>query len=199
MRLYSLLSLLAVTFLTGCAHEGVIVQKNTSPSPFYHSLGIDGSFAFLLKDRAGLTRRQIVTPDVFSRYAVGDYFNDLQPGSSGRSDSKEMKAVASINRLRTNLVRNNKRTTTRALAAKVHTKSKAVTRRIAAGKATRTMVPARRTTAVTLATVNRTMSKTPAVIVPVPLTKKAVAVSSPAKMPALSEAEFVFLNVARCR
>jgi hypothetical protein len=46
-------------------------------------------YAFLLKDNAGAVRRQMVTPEVFERYAEGDYFNDLQSGpASGGVDSK---------------------------------------------------------------------------------------------------------------
>lgn len=90
MRLSILACLLSTVFIAGCAHEGVIVQKNSSPQPFYHSLGIDGSYTFLLRDRAGAVHRQLVTPEVFERYAVGDYFNDLQPGPTRASEGKNM-------------------------------------------------------------------------------------------------------------
>ncbi len=71
--------LLALFLLTSCANEGVIVRKDAGPLPFYESLGVDGSYAFLLRDNAGSMHRQLVTPEVFERYAVGQYFNDLQP------------------------------------------------------------------------------------------------------------------------
>ncbi len=88
MRLSLTLSLLAISFLAGCANEGVIVEKNSAPQPFYHSLGIDGSYAFMLRDQAGTVRRQLVTPEVFERYAIGDYFNDLQPGLTTQRPSE---------------------------------------------------------------------------------------------------------------
>ncbi|HEV3410390.1 MAG TPA: hypothetical protein VG095_08850 [Chthoniobacterales bacterium] len=66
-------------FLTGCANEGVIVRKESGPMPMYHTLGMEGSYSFYLRDKAGAVHRQIVSPDVFARYTEGDYFNDLQP------------------------------------------------------------------------------------------------------------------------
>ena len=43
------------------------------------SIGIDGSFT--LRNQLGIGRSQLVTEEVFQRYEVGQYFNDLQPGS----------------------------------------------------------------------------------------------------------------------
>ena len=108
MRFAPLVFLLIPAFLNGCANEGVVVQKDSGPQPFYHSLGVDGSYAFLLRDQSGATHRQLVTPDVFERYAVGDYFNDLQPGpaQSGSYDSKTVQtAMASPQTTTTALVR----------------------------------------------------------------------------------------------
>lgn len=91
MRIKPFLCLIAAVFLAGCAYEGVIVQKNSNPLPFYETAGIEGSYAFLLRDTAGVVRRQIVTPEVFQRYAIGDYFNDLQRDQTGnRGDGKTM-------------------------------------------------------------------------------------------------------------
>lgn len=93
MRTTLLICLIAATLLVGCAYEGVIVQKNSAPQPFYESIGIDSSYAFLLRDRAGAMHRQLVTPEVFERYAVGDYFNDLQPAPARKEmvDGKTMR------------------------------------------------------------------------------------------------------------
>ena len=66
-------------FLTACANQGVIVRKDSGPMPMYHTLGMEGSYSFYLRDRNGAVHRQIVTPDVFARYSEGEYFNDLQP------------------------------------------------------------------------------------------------------------------------
>lgn len=92
MRRICLLALLPLLFLAGCARQGVIVQKTARPQPFYHSLGIEGSYAFILRDNAGRHYRQLVTPEVFASYAEGDHFNDLQPAPAPRleSDGKMM-------------------------------------------------------------------------------------------------------------
>lgn len=95
MRIIPLVCLIAATFFAGCAYEGVIVQKNSNPLPLYHSLGVDGSYSFILRDRSGAMHRQIVTPEVFERYGVGDYFNDLQAGPAGKEvvDGKTMRTT----------------------------------------------------------------------------------------------------------
>ena len=91
MRLHLTILLLLAIFLTSCANQGVIVRKDSSPLPFYESVGVDGSYTFFLRDTAGAVHRQIVTPEVFERYAVGEYFNDLQPGAPGRERSPDAK------------------------------------------------------------------------------------------------------------
>lgn len=95
MRITPLICLIATTFFVGCAYEGVIVQKNSNPLPLYHSIGVDGSYSFILRDRSGAMHRQIVTPEVFERYGVGDYFNDLQPGPARKEvvDGKTMRTA----------------------------------------------------------------------------------------------------------
>lgn len=93
MRLSVLILLLCAFFLTSCANEGVIVQKDSRPHPFYDSIGVEGVFTFTLRDRAGAMHRQMVTPDVFERYAIGEYFNDLQ-GEPSHGDAKDVRAVA---------------------------------------------------------------------------------------------------------
>lgn len=91
MRFYPIVSLLLALFLTSCANEGVIVRKDSGPLPFYESLGMDGSYKFVLRDSAGSLHRQLVTPDIFERYAVGDIFNDLQRGSGTSRQSSDFK------------------------------------------------------------------------------------------------------------
>lgn len=96
MRFHPVVNLFAFTFLTSCAHEGVIVRKDSTAQPFYQSVGVDGSYSFMLRDNAGSIHRQLVTPEVFERYALGQYFNDLQPATTGaeRSGDKEMKTAS---------------------------------------------------------------------------------------------------------
>ncbi len=94
MRILLSICLVITIFLAGCAHEGVIVQKTSSALPLYHSVGVEGSYAFLLRDRSGIVHRQIVTPQVFERYAIGEYFNDLQPAPAQQmGDGKTMRAA----------------------------------------------------------------------------------------------------------
>jgi hypothetical protein len=76
MRLSLLPAVLLAPLLTSCANQGVIVRKDSGPLPFYESLGVDGSYKFAVRDSAGGVHRQLVTPEVFEHYAVGQYFND---------------------------------------------------------------------------------------------------------------------------
>ncbi len=78
MRTLRVFFLLSAFSLIGCASHGVIVQKEARPHPFYISMGVEGMYAFILRDETGATHRQMVTPDVFGRYAIGDNFNDEQ-------------------------------------------------------------------------------------------------------------------------
>ena len=71
--------LIAVSLLSGCAYEGVVVDKRSRPLPFPESLGVDGMYTFKLRNHAGEVHSQMVTAYVFYNYRVGDYFNDLQP------------------------------------------------------------------------------------------------------------------------
>ena len=87
MRLTIVVCIACAALLTSCAYEGVIVQKDAQPLPFTHTAGIDGSYAFLLRDNTGTVRRQIVTPEVYNQYAIGEYFNDLQPAPTGTRDT----------------------------------------------------------------------------------------------------------------
>ncbi len=97
MRFKSLYLLTAAFLLSGCANEGVVIDKRAGASPFTYSLGIDAVFKLILRDQQGNVRSQLVTPDVFNRYEVGDYFNDLQPGPTRQETridtSKEVQPV----------------------------------------------------------------------------------------------------------
>lgn len=93
MRFRLLLSPLCALLLGSCAYQGTIVQKDATPSPFDLSYGVDNSYAFLLRDSTGATRRQIVTADVYNEYAVGEYFNDLQPRRASDGKSFDGKTV----------------------------------------------------------------------------------------------------------
>ena len=93
MRFRLLLSPFCAVLLGSCAYQGTIVQKDATPSPFDISYGVDASYAFLLRDSTGATRRQIVTADVYNQYAVGEYFNDLQPRRASDGKSFDGKTV----------------------------------------------------------------------------------------------------------
>ncbi|HMJ05279.1 MAG TPA: hypothetical protein VK474_03395 [Chthoniobacterales bacterium] len=170
MRLASLSFALCAALLTGCANQGVIVQKDSGPQPFYHSLGIDGSYVFLLRDQAGTTHRQLVTPDVFERYAVGDYFNDLQPGPSRpRSvDPKDMQTAMGSRETARPIARVHKATTkVRRLATKKHPAHKPLAQR----KHTRRIAQA----------------------------KVMAHVQQSPRVASVTESEFLLLNLVRCR
>ena len=83
-----LFSLLAAAFLSGCAYQGIVTEKRSRPLPFYESLGMDAIYNFQLRDNAGAIHSQMVTPEVFASYRVGDRFDDLQPPPA--SADKEM-------------------------------------------------------------------------------------------------------------
>jgi hypothetical protein len=125
MRSNLLSSLLVATLLTGCAFEGVVVEKRSRPLPDSSMIGTEGvySFAFrgptgtsrppitvpnpqfwtetngmytfLLRDQQGDVHSQMVTAEVFARYRVGDYFNDRQPPRE-TYDSKDSKTVEPV-------------------------------------------------------------------------------------------------------
>ena len=93
MRLH--LSLLfSAALLTSCAHQGVIVEKTMQPFPMYLSHGVEGKYTFIVRDKAGALHRQMVTPDVFERYAIGQYFNDQQARTCNRPRRKQIGPIA---------------------------------------------------------------------------------------------------------
>ncbi|MFL6584826.1 MAG: hypothetical protein ACJ8KU_09960 [Chthoniobacterales bacterium] len=102
MRTKILGSVAAALLLAACAQRGVLVEKRLKPSPFAYSNGLDGVYSFLLRDEQGRVHSQMVPPDVYARYDIGDYFDDQQAGPTHRegfskesitSDSKEVRRV----------------------------------------------------------------------------------------------------------
>lgn len=79
---------LAALLVPGCAYQGVIVEKRFRPLPFSCSLGMDAIYNFQLRDATGHIYSQMVTPDVFASYRVGEFFNDLAAPPS--REGKEM-------------------------------------------------------------------------------------------------------------
>ena len=106
MHLKICVTILAALILAGCAQKGVVVEKRLKPSPFAYSNGMDGIYSFLLRDEQGHVHSQMVPPDVFNRYEIGDMFDDQQAGPAHResgfskdstlSDSKSVKPVTHV-------------------------------------------------------------------------------------------------------
>ncbi|MGZ5022400.1 MAG: hypothetical protein ACXWFY_08300, partial [Chthoniobacterales bacterium] len=92
MRISVLFLFVYALFFVGCANHGIIVEKQSRPHPLYESVGVEGMYSFLLRDEAGVVHRQMVTPDVYARYAVGENFNDEAPAPAV-NDATEPKAV----------------------------------------------------------------------------------------------------------
>jgi hypothetical protein len=68
----------------------------TLPGPEFWATNPSGKYAFYLRDRQGTNRWQLVTPEVFARYEVGEYFNDAQAAPSRdkySTDAKTMQLV----------------------------------------------------------------------------------------------------------
>jgi hypothetical protein len=71
---------LALTvLLAGCASRGTVVSKSFRALPFSESLGLDALYKLELRDENNRVHSQLVTPEVFRQYRVGDYFDDLHP------------------------------------------------------------------------------------------------------------------------
>ena len=109
----------------GCAYEGTIVEKYSRLRPDSSMIGTEGVhsfvfrgplgtsrlpigvpnpmfwtessglYKFLLRDQQGHVRSQLVTPEVFARCQVGDYFNDRGPACA-RRDAKDSKASVGV-------------------------------------------------------------------------------------------------------
>ena len=124
MRSSLLASFLIAMLLTGCAFEGVVVEKRSRPLPDASTIGTEGDNSFvlrgptgtsrppitvpvpqfwtqtngiytlLLRDQQGSVHSQMVTADIFAYFRVGDYFNDWQLPLE-TSDSKG-KTVAAV-------------------------------------------------------------------------------------------------------
>jgi hypothetical protein len=66
----------------------------TLPGPEFWEWEPSGKFAFYLRDRQGNAQWQLVTPEVFARYQIGEYFNDREcaPPTRYSKDSKTVQA-----------------------------------------------------------------------------------------------------------
>lgn len=149
-----LIAILPTSWALGCAFEGTIVDKQarlrpdssmtgtegvysfvfrgptgtsrlpiTVPNPMFWTES-SGSYKFSLRDQQGHVHSQLVTPEVFARCQVGDYFNDRGPACQ-RPDSKDGKTtVAVIHQRRSHRVAHAGRTHRRmAMHRRHHSKS----------------------------------------------------------------------------
>jgi hypothetical protein len=198
MRLH--LSLLfSAALLSGCAYEGTIVDKSHQPHPMYLSQGIEGKYTFVVQDKAGVRHRQMVTPEVFERYAVGQYFNDQETGPSGGMDegksfkSSVMTASKSTTARPVQYAKKSSTTSAAKIAARKSAKrverlaAKAKARRKAAALAKRKRLKQTKSS-VTVAHVAPVHAEAPAAPV--------VEIMPPA---APSDADFRVVTIARCR
>jgi hypothetical protein len=190
MRIQISLLALSTALLASCAYQGTVVQKDAMAHPFYLSQGIDGKYAFILEDKAGVRHRQLVTPEVYERYAVGDYFDDTQMAAGTMTDdSKNMQRTAPVMTASAK-----SRAATQRLAV---TTAKAKASRLAAAKsAKKTKSLAAKAKSRKRAVAKRKNSK-PAVK---PVTIAAIA---PAPQPATpvqeASSDFGVVTIARCR
>ena len=125
LRLFCLVAMLLAGRAFGCAFEGTIVEKYSRLRPDASMIGTEGvhsfvfrgptgtsrppvgvpnpqfwtgssgSYKFPLRARQGTVRSQLVTPEIFARCQVGDYFNDRGPACA-RPDSKDSKTVTAV-------------------------------------------------------------------------------------------------------
>ncbi|HEV2841600.1 MAG TPA: hypothetical protein VGW39_09775 [Chthoniobacterales bacterium] len=125
LLLSCLVALLLAGRAFGCAFEGTIVEKYSRLRPDASMIGTEGvhsfvfrgptgtsrlpvgvpnpqfwtessgSYKFLLRDQRGNVRSQLVTPEVFARCRVGDYFNDRGPACAP-ADAKDSKATVAV-------------------------------------------------------------------------------------------------------
>ncbi len=57
------------------APRGVVVNKTFRPTPFSHSLGMDGTYRLELRGQEKNVRRQMVTREIFLAYEIGGEFD----------------------------------------------------------------------------------------------------------------------------
>ncbi|MEY2564791.1 MAG: hypothetical protein QOH88_2984 [Verrucomicrobiota bacterium] len=83
----------------------------TLPGPEFWGTEPSGKYAFYLRDKQGSARWQLVTPEVFARYEIGQYFNDAEAGPSRdkySTDAKTMQLVVRHHRTKTAHARSSK-------------------------------------------------------------------------------------------
>ena len=98
MHLRFLALVVSCALLGSCAYQGVVVDKSARDLPFSETIGTPGSFAFMLRDSTGAVHRQLVTPEVYASYNVGDFFSDLQPAPTQHGNPAEDKVVLTASR-----------------------------------------------------------------------------------------------------
>lgn len=98
MHLRFLALIVSGALLGSCAYQGVVVDKTSRDLPFSETVGTPGSFAFMLRDSTGAVHRQLVTPEVYASYNVGDFFSDLQPAPTQHGNTAEDKVVLTASR-----------------------------------------------------------------------------------------------------
>jgi hypothetical protein len=120
-----LVAVLLSSHAFGCAYEGTVVEKRSRLRPDASMIGTEGvysfvfrgptgtsrlpigvptpnfwtetsgTYIFLLRDQQGHHHSQMVSPEVFARCQVGDYFNDRGPACA-RPDAKDSKATVAV-------------------------------------------------------------------------------------------------------
>ncbi len=197
MRLRLLLSPICAVLLGSCAYQGTIVQKDATPLPFTHSYGLDGSYAFLLRDNTGAVRRQVVSADVYNQYAVGDYFNDLQPQQArgdGRSfDGKTVMTAMMSKVTNTRRVATAKKPEQKRQIARANKSAPAKKSAVKVAKQTRPAARSQSQPATRVATA-------------APVARKALPVEQPIELPPqilrprpVWDNEVAYISVPRCR
>ena len=190
MRLRFLLAPLCAVLLGSCAYQGTIVQKDATPHALVLSYGIDGSYAFLLRDGSGSVRRQTVTPEIYNQYAVGDYFNDLEPrrASDGKSFDSKNVMTAMISKV----------TKTRQIASTRKPDQKRQIAKTSKAKKTSVKIAKQSRSAVTKSQPTRVAVAQPA--------RKALPVEKPIELPPqmlrqrpVWDSEIAYVSVPRCR
>ena len=170
------------------------MQKDLQPHPMYLSQGIEGKYTFIVQDKAGVRHRQMVTPEVFERYAVGQYFNDQEMGPSGPAGDGKLMRDDAMTASRSSAPKNPVQLAKKSSAAQ----SVKVARAKIAAKAKRRLAAkaAKRRAAVLAAKRKRSKPVKSAVTVAylAPAVQSVAAVSSRA-----TTADLGVVTVARCR
>lgn len=71
-------------FLGAGGVHGIVVGKSYQPLPLVDSLGIDGIYRLELQGADKVVHRQMVSPEIFSSYQIGDEFDDRLSAADAR-------------------------------------------------------------------------------------------------------------------